>query len=133
MTKYTTWVATFDGQLARVYGVDDRKRLRHLESEGLDARPNSDTQPDGRGVPSAGDVAGYVTEPQFVERFTRQLDERGRAGAFTKLIVSADPNALHYFRDAVPASLKAMVKAELNKDHVHTPVKALEAAIAEHL
>ena len=135
MTSYNTWVATFDGQLARVYGVDDQKRLRHLEDEGLDARPNADDQPDGLRVPQtpADQTAGYITEPQFVEKFTQRLDERGRQGAFQKLIVSADPNALHYFRDAVPASLKEKVKAELNKDHVHTPVKALEAAISDHL
>jgi protein required for attachment to host cells len=133
MTKYNTWVATFDGQVGRVYGVDGDRRLRHLEQEGRDARPNSDDQPDGLRVPQTEEKAGYITEPQFVEKFAHHLDARGRAGAFQKLIVSADPNALHYFRDAVPPSLKAMVKAELNKDHVHTPVKALEAALSDHL
>jgi protein required for attachment to host cells len=133
MTKYNTWVATFDGQVGRVYGVDDQKRLRHLEGEGRDARNNSDEQPDGLRVPQTAEVVGYITEPQFVEQFTKHLDDRGRGGAFQKLIVSADPNALHYFRDAVPPTLKAKVVVELNKDHVHTPVKALEAAISEHL
>jgi protein required for attachment to host cells len=133
MSSYETWVATFDGQVGRVYGVDEEKRLRHLESEGRDSRPNSDSQPDRLRVPHTGETAGYITEPQFVEQFTRHLDERGRAGAFQRLIVSADPNALHYFRDAVPPTLKAKVAAELNKDHVHTPVKAFEAAISEHL
>ena len=133
MSSYETWVATFDGQVGRVYGVDPEKRLRHLAEEGLDSRPNTDSQPDGLRVPHTGEVAGYITEPQFVERFAKHLDQRGRAGAFQKLIISADPNALHYFRDAVPATLKSKVAVELNKDHVHTPVKAFEAAISEHL
>lgn len=133
MASYETWVATFDGQVGRVYGVDDEKRLRSLDAEGRDSRPNSDSQPDGLRVPHTAETAGYITEPQFVEQFAQHLDARGRAGAFRRLIISADPNALHYFRDAVPAALKAKVVAELNKDHVHTPVKAFEAAIAEHL
>ncbi|MBW3558387.1 MAG: host attachment protein [Proteobacteria bacterium] len=133
MSSYETWVATFDGQVGRVYGVDEQKRLRHLESEGRDARPNTDSQPDGLRVPHTAEVAGYITEPQFVESFAKHLDQRARAGAFQRLIISADPNALHYFRDAVPATLKTKVVKELNKDHVHTPVKAFESAISEHL
>ena len=133
MASYNTWVATFDGQVGRVYGVDDEKRLRHLEQEGRDARLNADSQPDGLNVPQTHDKAGYITEPQFVEQFTAHLDARGRAGAFQKLIVSADPNALHYFRDAVPPTLRDKVVVEVNKDHVHTPVKAFEAAISQHL
>ena len=133
MSSYETWVATFDGQVGRVYGVDEEKRLRHLKEEGRDARNNSDEQPDGLRLPQTEDVVGYITEPQFVEMFAKHLDQRGRAGAFERLVISADPNALHYFRDAVPATLKTKVVAEMNKDHVHTPVKVFEAAVSKHL
>ena len=133
MSSYETWVTTFDGQVGRVYGVDEEKRLRHLKEEGRDARPNTDSQPDGLKVPHTEEVAGYITEPQFVETFAKHLDARGKAGAFQRLVVSADPNALHYFRDAVPATLKSKVVAEMNKNHVHTPVKVFEAAVSEHL
>ena len=133
----TTWVTTFDGQLARVYAVGEDGNLRHLEAEGLDARRDQESRRDTGSLNNAelktvGEV-GYITEPQFVDRFCRQLAERARAGAFDRLIVSAAPKALAEFRSCAAEQLKGKVAAELNKDHVHTPIKALEAAIAKHL
>jgi protein required for attachment to host cells len=130
MSGGPVWVATFDGQLARVYAVDEQKRLRALDAEGLDARENSDDQPDGLRLPHTGSP---TREHEFVTHFAEQLDRRLGAGAFGTLIVSADPTALSYFRQYAPARLKEAVKAEINKDHVHTPVKAFEAAISQHL
>jgi protein required for attachment to host cells len=125
-----TWVTTFDGQLARVYAVDEQKRLRALDAEGLDARTNSDDQPDGLRLPQTG---APLREPSFVTAFAQQLDRRLGDGAFDKLVVSADPTALSYFREFAPARLKEAVQAEVNKDHVHTPVKEFETLMAKHL
>ena len=132
-----TWVATFDGQLGRVYAQGDDGNLRHLEQEGMDSRPNPDERRDTGSLNNANlrhtEDAGFITEQQFVDSFTKHLAERARGGAFDRLIVSASPKALATFRDAAPQELKGKVAAELNKDHVHTPIKQLEAALSDHL
>ncbi|HEX8570279.1 MAG TPA: host attachment protein [Caulobacteraceae bacterium] len=133
--KQTTWVTTFDGQIARVYAKGEDGNLRHLDSEGMDARPHNEERPDTpekRVDMGGGDIA-FSTEEQFVKMFTQHLEKRARAGAFDRLIVSADPRSLATFRKAVNGELKHRVAAELNKDHVHTPIKALEQAVSEHL
>jgi protein required for attachment to host cells len=131
-----TWVATFDGQLGRVYAQGSDGNLRHLAEEGMDSRPNAEERPDTGSLRKAlphVDDAGFITEQQFVDTFTKHLADRARSGAFDKLIVSAAPKALATFRDAAPQELRGKVTAELNKDYVHTPVKQLEQAISEHL
>jgi protein required for attachment to host cells len=134
-----TWVTTFDGQLARVYAVGDDGNLRHLESEGMDARRGRDD--DGRrdtgSLHNAAlkqvDEIGMITEPQFVDTFCKQLAQRTQSGAFDRLIVSAAPKALAEFRNCASDQLKGKVVVELNKDYVHTPIKDFESAIQEHL
>jgi protein required for attachment to host cells len=132
-----TWVATFDGQLARVYAVGDDGNLRHLESEGLDARRDQENRRDTGSLHNAElrtvEEVGFITEPQFVIRFCHHLAQRARAGAFDRLIVSAAPKALAEFRSCAAEQLKGKVVVELNKDHVHTPIKEVEAAIQDHL
>ena len=132
-----TWVATFDGQLGRVYARGADGNLRHLEQEGMDSRPNPDERRDNGRLDHASlrhtEDASFITEQQFVDTFTKHLADRARKGAFDKLIVSASPKALATFRDAAPQELKGKVAAELNKDHVHTPIKQLEAALSDHL
>ena len=136
--KHTTWVTTFDGQLGRVYAKGDDGNLHHLAAEGMDARPNAEARPDGGDLKQAtmgvegGDVT-FSTEEQFVKTFAGHLEQRARRGAFDRLIVSADPKSLATFRKAVNGPLKDKIVVELNKDHVHTPVKQLEQAISEHL
>ena len=136
--KHTTWVTTFDGQLGRVYAKGDDGNLRHLADEGMDARPQAEARPDGGDLKQAtmgvdgGDIT-FSTEEQFVKTFTGHLEQRARRGAFDRLIVSADPKSLATFRKAAANELKDKIVVELNKDHVHTPVKALEQAISEHL
>lgn len=132
-----TWVAIFDGQLGRVYAVDGDRRLRHLESEGLDARPGPEQRPDTGSLHNAQlrkveDVA-FITPQDFVTQFAGHLEERAGRGAFDHLVVSAAPKALADFRQLASDALKARVVAELNKDYVHVPIKQVEAALAEHL
>ena len=68
-----------------------------------------------------------------MKTFAGHLEQRARRVAFDRLIVSADPKSLATFRKAVAGELKDKIVVELNKDHVHTPVKQLEQAISEHL
>lgn len=128
-----TWVATFDTQVLRVFRVDDEGRLIHVREEGLDARPSADDEPDGLRIPHTEEKVGMISRDAFVRRIVEHLDGRARRHAFDRLIVSAAPGALSLFREHAPTSLTAKVTAELNKDHVHTPVKHLEAALQRQL
>ena len=135
--KKTTWVATFDGQVGRIYTLADDGNLRHLADEGMDARPGQEDRPQLKEVgasplPHTGSIE-FSTEEQFVKTFTGRLEQRARRGAFDRLIVSADPRSLATFRKSAANELKDKIVVELNKDHVHTPVKQLEHAISEHL
>lgn len=134
MTRWNElWVCAFDGGLARVWTADGHGRLHELTGEGLDARGDS-------GGPRQGEPdlhrTGYVeqwTPSRFVEKFASRLADRAGQGVFRQLIVAADPKSLGMFRDCAPEALRRLIVAELPKDHVHTPVKALEAALAGHL
>ncbi len=130
-TAGPTWVATFDGRVGRVYELGGDGNLHHLKAEGMDSRTNSEEQPDGLRLKQAFEPG--MTEPDFVRKFVGHLDAKAQRGAFDKLIVSADPDALGFFRDYAPQTLRGKVTAELNKNHVHTPVKQLESSLAEHL
>ncbi len=132
------WVASFDGALARVWAADDQGRLHERPGDGLDGRANSEALRDGGRGEGQPDLphAGYREawdEPRFVENFAKRLAERAQQGAFDRLIVAADPRALGYFRGCAPEPLKQRVVAEVGRDYVHTPVKELEAALAELL
>ncbi|MDP8916057.1 MAG: host attachment family protein [Pseudomonadota bacterium] len=125
------WVATFDGRVGRIYELGQDGNLHHLQAEGMDARTNAQSEPDNLRLTPAFEPG--MTEPDFVRKFVGHLDAQAQRGAFDRLIVSADPDALASFRDYAPSTLKAKVSAELNKNHVHTPVKQLESSLAEHL
>ncbi len=137
MSQPTTWVAVFDGALARVWEYDREGHLRERVGDGLDgrgehARDNAGGGEAQRDHPHSGYVE-QMSEPKFVEHFTARLAERARQGVFDRLIVAADPHALGYFRGAAPHELKAKVTAEIDRDYVHTPVKELEQALSQRL
>jgi len=138
MAHHGVWVAAFDGALARVWAADERGRLHERPGDGLDGRGNSEAAREGGRGEGQPDLPhpGYPErwdEPRFVEQFAARLAQRADQGLFDRLIVAADPRALGYFRKAAPESLKRKVAAEVDRDYVHTPVKDLEAALAEHL
>jgi protein required for attachment to host cells len=132
------WVVAFDGALARVWECDEDGRLHERQGDGLDARANSEAaRRDGRGegqpdLPHPGYVQQW-SEPKFVEHLASRLAMRAGQGGFRRLVIAADPQALGYFRQCAPEELKRMVTAEVARDYVLTPVKDMEAALAEHL
>jgi protein required for attachment to host cells len=130
------WVTAFDRSLARVWACDERGRLHERPGEGLDGRGNSEARAGASSGQPQAPNAGYReqwNQPGFVAHFVKRLAARAEQGGFNQLIVAADPHALGDFRRIAPAALRQRVVAELDRDHVHTPVKALEAALAEHL
>jgi len=134
MGKQTTWVATFDGGEARVFRKEAGGALRELESESLSAPHRAGDAPGE--VRADGEPKTYsepMTEAGFVEKVADRLAGRARSGAFDRLIVAAGPKALGEFRKVAPDPLREKIVAEVDKDHVHTPVKQLEQALSDHL
>lgn len=144
MARKTTWVATFDGAEARVFTKDlETGYLQALENEGL----SGPHRPDAEGerttsyarVGAARSRVEPTTAPEvmlettFIQKVTDRLADRAQQGAFDRLIVAAGPKALGVFRKHAPEPLKEKIVVEVDKDHVHTPVKQLEQALSGHL
>ena len=132
------WVVALDGSLARVWTCDDAGRLHERPGDGLDGRAPSEARRSGSHDEDQTDLphSGYreqMSGPGFVEHFIKRLAARGEAGSFDRLIIAADPKVLGWFRQTAPAALQKRVAAEVDRDYVHTPIKALEAALSEHL
>lgn len=144
MARKTTWVATFDGAEARVFTKDrETGYLQALENEGLSG-PHRPAVESERATTYAGAGAGrsgvepttppeVMLETTFIQKVADRLADRAQKGAFDRLIVAAGPRALGVFRKHAPEPLKEKIVVEVDRDHVHTPVKQLEQALAGHL
>lgn len=134
MTHTGIHLVVFDTQLARHYDVDEQWRLSERRNEGLDARAGERTgQNDNAGGLHKAGIEERMTPQLFVAHVAAQLDQEIEQGKVRRLHVAADPTALGWFRDAASARVKAATASETPKDYVHTPVKAIEAALAETL
>lgn len=130
MIERKTWVATFDGSEARVYGYDRQGRLHALPGEAMTGGHGPHA---GEGRATAPDDPENLTEDGFVRKFAARLDDLARRGEFEHLVVAAAPRALGVFRKAVGPALEEAIRLELDKDHVNTPMKELERTLAERL
>lgn len=135
MIERKTWVATFDGSEARVYGFDREGRLHELPGERMTGGQAAHAD-DGKAIYGGGqDAQGKrqdpesVTEDGFIDLFVQRLTALSAKGEFDHLVVAAAPKALGHFRKAVGRELKEKIQIELNKDYVHTPIKALEETL----
>lgn len=144
MASKTTWIATFDGAEARVFTKDrETGYLQALENEGLSG-PHRPSVEGERTVSYARVGAArsgvepttppeVMLETTFIQKVADHLADRARKGAFDRLIVAAGPRALGVFRKHAPQPLREKIVVEVDKDHVHTPVKQLEQALSGHL
>lgn len=139
MIERKTWVATFDGSEARVYGFDREGRLHELPGERMTGGHGPHAG-EGRATVQAEygggeDAQGKEQDPEnltehaFVDRLARRLSERAAQGDFEHLVVAAAPKALGRFRKTVDPQLEAKIRVELDKDYVHTPIKQLEETL----
>lgn len=143
MIERKTWVATFDGSEARVYGFDREGRLHELPGERMTGAHGPHAG-EGRATLQAEygggeDAQGKpqdpenVTEDDFVELFARRLEDLAGKGEFEHLVVAAAPKALGHFRKSVGRELREKIRVELDKDYVHTPIKDLEQTLHARL
>jgi protein required for attachment to host cells len=139
MIERKTWVATFDGSEARVYGFDREGRLHELPGERMTGGHGPHAN-EGRATLQAEYGGGQdaqgkdpdpenLTEAGFVDLFAKRLETLARQGAFEHLVVAAAPQALGRFRKTVGRELQEKIRVELDKDYVHTPIKDLERTL----
>ncbi|HVC31637.1 MAG TPA: host attachment protein [Steroidobacteraceae bacterium] len=62
----------------------------------------------------------------FARRIAAQIETAYRQNEFDRLILMAAPGFLGLLRQALPVSIRATVAAEVGKDLVHEPDKAVE-------
>lgn len=140
--KSKTAFATFDGAAARAFVYERaEKRLAPLPGfpmEG-DRKPEFDDKRP-RSFQSAGAGRSAIepqTDPEkhlerrFVCDVAAQLEALRGKKLFDRLIVSAGPRALGYWRETAPKQLAAIVKTELAADHVRTDDAALVSVVEE--
>ena len=124
MNNQKTWIATFNGATAHVYSATEEGRLTQV--------PHEDSAGTHKDATDPTTEPNHENEDAFVAAFAQRLDELARQGKFDRLIVAAGPHALGAFRKAASAQLKSKELIELSKDYTNTPVKALEAQVAEY-
>jgi protein required for attachment to host cells len=143
MIERKTWVATFDGSEARVYGFDRAGRLHELPGERMTGGHGAHAG-EGRATLQAEfgggeDAQGKEPDPEtltedgFIDLFAERLETLARQGEFEHLVVAAAPKALGRFRKTVGRELQEKIRVELDKDYVNTPMKELEQTLQGRL
>lgn len=148
MTKErTTWVLIADGARARIYEMRGAKsRLQPVEGMDFSAdhRPTHELMSDraGRVVESHGSAHHGIeakSDPHrelkrdFAKSLAATLDAKHSAKAFDRLVIAAPAKTLGDLRDAMPASVKAVVSAEIDKDLTKTPLVELADHLGGHI
>lgn len=142
LLKSRTVFATFDGAAARAFFYDRaNKRLSPLpgfpmegdrKPEFDDKRPRSfQSAGTGRSAVEPQTDPEKLLERQFVSAVAARLEKLRASKSFDRLIVSAGPRALGYWRETAPKELAATVKTELAADHVRTGDTALVSVVEE--
>ena len=131
MKAKTTWVLVADGGAARVYTTNGAVGAGLIEVPGgsfVAPRSHGHDVYSDRGGRSFDSMGGqrHAMEPptspqaQGRRKFARQISEwlaaPGRADAFDRLVIAAEPKTLGELRDVMPAKLRDKVAAELDKD-----------------
>lgn len=135
MKPVRTWILICDGAHARImHNAGPGKGLHALNGARFDqnAHPSREIMSGrpGRSFESAG-TARHAMEPpgdparaekrHFAERLAAHLDQAAQDTAFDRLILVAAPHTLGDLRDALPARVRGLVSAELDKDLTKIP------------
>jgi protein required for attachment to host cells len=70
-----------------------------------------------------------IQAQRFARRIATELGKAGRAKRFDRLVLMAAPSFLGQLRAALPAAMRKLVVAEVNRDLVHQTV----AEVRSHL
>jgi protein required for attachment to host cells len=140
------WVLVCDGRRAVLFqNVGDRvyPKLETRETLQHDAPKTSDLGTDEPGrLFSPADGRRSATEPtdlhwqeeqRFLTSVARQLDHYATDHHIKDLVIAAPPRALGALREALSHQLRALIRAELDKDYVALPAYEIEKHLAKAL
>ena len=132
MSKLNLWALVMDGGRVRFFErVSLLEPWRELAaSVGSGAGPGQGSgMLDSTGRPrhqASGDEGErHSWQHQLVEQVISQLAHAHRNGAFQQLLLVAPPAMLGALRDALPAELAGLVRAQLAADLVKLPIHEL--------
>lgn len=117
--------------LGRLLDPDARLHARDLKTD-RPGRVYDHAPGPGRRGATAHHATGGERDPRRVEaqRFARKiavaLVKARCRHEFDSLVVMAAPGFLGLLRDAMPASLRSVISAEITKDLVHEPAAAVQ-------
>ena len=141
LVAHGTLVLVVDGAKMAIYrnrGTDIAPALDEVETD-HSFSPRTSVQ--GSDKPGRSFQSGNVGRSGYGESDLHQADEdrfaiaaaarlAARAGADTPLIVVAPPHALGVLRKHYPASVRAQIVAEIDKDYAGRPVADIAALLA---
>ncbi len=139
MAAQRIWVLIADGGQAMVLESDGPGRelapaSGMAFSAEIPAGRDILTDRPGRSFDSVGAARHAMESPsdprrqlkrQFADMLGQEIAMALRQGRFDRLVVVAPPSALGDLREALPADVKKLVSAEINKDLVKTPLAEL--------
>lgn len=140
------WVLVCDGKKALLLqNVGDRVYPK-LETREHFAHATPPTRDLGTAEPgrifSSADTRRSATEPpdyhlqeeqRFLAGVAHHLDRFATEHKIKDLVIVAPPRALGMLRETLPHHLRALVRAEIDKDYVAQPVYEIEAHLAKAL
>ncbi|HUO92848.1 MAG TPA: host attachment protein [Rhizomicrobium sp.] len=140
------WVLVCDGRKALLFqNVGDRVypklETRETFEQTLQATHDIGTDEPGRLFSSADGRRSAVEptdfhrqeEDRFLTMLAKDLDRFVTQHGIKDLVVAAPPRALGVLREALPQHVRAVVKAELDKDYVALPAYEIEKHLAKAL
>lgn len=140
------WILVCDGRKALLLqNVGDRvyPKLETRENFEHKVPPTHElgTQGPGRVINSAGGGHASVAqtdyhlqeEQRFLAHLAQHLDRYASEHKIKDLVLVAPPRALGMLREALPHHLRALVRAEVDKDYVSQPVYEIEKHLAHAL
>jgi protein required for attachment to host cells len=140
------WILVCDGQKAllfqnagdRVYPkFETREIFKHKVAPthelGTDRPGRVHSSADSRRASSEPTDLHAMEEQHFLADLVRHLDLYATEHKIKDLVIVAPPHALGILRESLPHHLRALVRAEIDKDYVSQPVYEIEKHLAHAL
>ena len=137
------WVVVCDGTKALVLENAGDAKFLNLKTREVHQQEDPKTHEQGTDAPgrsinsvdarrSAMEQTDWhlQAEQRFLQKLAGHLDAAVNAGATKSLIVVAPPRALGVLRHAYSHNLRAVLRAEIDKDLVKLPVYQIEKHLA---
>jgi protein required for attachment to host cells len=141
--RHGDWVIVCDGKKALVLENEGDEKFLNLKTRAVHEQTDLKTHDlgtdaPGRAFSSVGSGRSAVEqtdwheqeEHRFLHKLLARLEVAVNAGEAKSLILVAPPRALGVLRQALSTTLRAAVRAEIDKDLVKLPVHEIEKHLA---